>query len=72
VVGVSTPEGAYQQVPIAVVRCSCERIHLAASEDTYGSSYDASFWLGVKFAQLNKWTELDLPLDDAGVTLAGD
>jgi hypothetical protein len=53
------------------VRCSCGRIHLAAAEDTHGSSYDASFWLGVKFAQLNKWTELDLPLDDAPAVLDG-
>ncbi len=59
-VGVQSPDGGFMEIEVALTRCSCGRIHTAVAEDE--SSYQgAAFWLGVKYAQLNKWTELEVP-----------
>lgn len=68
-VGVNGPKGEYIQLDIAVSLCKgCSKIHAATSDPgIYGM---APFWLGVKYAQLNKWTELDL-VEVAGATFEG-
>lgn len=60
VIGVQDPDGGFMQVAVALCRCSCGKIHTAVSEDAFYQQA-AAFWLGVKFAQLNKWTELEVP-----------
>ena len=60
-VGINGPDGRFTTVIIAVTLCSCGRIHTETTEE---GSYNAAFWLGVKFAMLNSWNELDLPERD--------
>ena len=69
-VGVQAPQtAAYLQLRVAVTQCSCGEIHAAISEDYMPGP---EFWLGVKFAQLNKWAHLELPgFLDGGADLDG-
>lgn len=56
-IGLESPrDGSYVQFDVAVVSCSCGDIHAAIGDsNVYGMGM---FWLGVKFAQLNRWTEI--------------
>lgn len=61
--GVQGPDGEYLSIAAALSKCSCGKVHVAASEESYGSPYNSAiFQLGVKFAQLNRWENFIEPI----------
>jgi hypothetical protein len=55
-VPVNGPEGEYLQIELALTKCTCGRIHTAATDSATSGYGSATFQLGILFAQLNDWT----------------